>query len=271
MGDDLRTLQARFFRFVTEQGTTPGRGPSWDWLQAKDPATPRERVQVYRDGYAFRCLECLRDDFPAVAALVGDEGFAGLAGDYMARHPSTTPSLRHLGTHFAAFAAASELGRRWPWIGELADLEWARVEVFDAPDAAPMTTDHLRAVSPTEWPSLRLRLAPSVRILELRHAIDLVWRALQDTSQCPGAPLDPTSLVVYRRAHVVYHRRVEAREGEALRQVSQGATFSDVCEVFADAESVDRAAQRAFDAMAQWMADGLMARDGALCPRLCAS
>jgi hypothetical protein len=268
MGDDLKTLQARFFRLVTEQDATPGRGQSWDWLQAKYPATSRERVQVYRNGYAFRCLECLRDDFPAVAALVGDEGFAGLAGDYVARHPSTTPSLRHLGARFAAFAAASELGRRWPWIGELADLEWARVEAFDAPDAAPMTTDHLRAISPAEWPSLRLRLAPSVRILEPGHAIDLVWRALQDTSEWPDPPLDPTGLVVYRRAHAVYHRRVEAHEGEALRQVSRGATFSDVCEVFAYGES---AAQRAFDAMAQWMTDGLLARDGGLCPRLCAS
>jgi hypothetical protein len=72
--------------------------------------------------------------------------------------------------------------------------------------------------------------------------------------------LDPTNLVVYRREHVVYHRRVDAREGAALRQVSRGAPFGDVCDSLADGESVDRSAQRAFGALAQWIADGLMAR-----------
>lgn len=263
MSDDLKTLQARFFRLVTDRDAAPGPGGSSDWphwLRVEDQATARERVQVYRDGYAFRCLDCLRDDFPAVEGLAGREAFARLVGDYVSRYPPPSPSLRHLGARFAGFAAESELGRRWRWVGELAALEWARVEAFDAAEVPTLTAEDLRAVGPAEWPSLRLRLAPSVRILELRHSIDGVWRALQDGSEPPEAPPGPTTLVVYRRAQVVYHRRVDAREGAALRRVSQLASFNDVCEIFDEEESVDGAAQQAFGALAQWMADGLMAR-----------
>jgi hypothetical protein len=273
MGDDLKGLQARLFRLVTERDPAPGRAPLSDWLRAEDEAAARERVRVYRNGYAFRCFDCLRDDFPAVAALAGADGFAQLAGDYIARHPPTHPSLRHLGAGFAAFAAESALARRLPWIGELAALEWARVEAFDAATVVPLTADDLLATPIEEWPSVRLRLAPSVRTLEFRHAVDGVWRELEDAGrrarpdregpEALDAPLTPTSVVVYRREHVVYHRRVDSREGAALRHVARGAPFAEVCGAFAaakDSQNVDCAAQEAFGALAQWVADGLLAR-----------
>ena len=74
----------------------------------------RERLGIYADAYASRLLDVLREDFPRVAALLGDHRFEHLAREYLARHPSEHPSVRHLGhgiglrpTHYPRVADGS--------------------------------------------------------------------------------------------------------------------------------------------------------------------
>jgi hypothetical protein len=218
VADDLRTLQARLFRFVTSPLT--------------DPA-PFERAEVYRDGYAFRLLDVLRDDFPEVAALVG-EHFEPLVAEYAGRHPPTHPSLRHFGRRFTSFVAEHPLSRRWPQLGDLAALEWARVEVFDAPEVPLLTLADLDAIDPAGWADHVFALAPSVRVL-------------------PKA-------VVFRRDHAPGHRAIGWREVDALRRVQRGAPFAQVCAALAGDTPVDDAARTALTTLAQWTVDGLLAR-----------
>lgn len=218
MPDELRALQQRLFRFITSPEPT---------------APPHERAEVYRDAYAFRLLDVLRDDFPEVAALVGAH-FEPMAAEYAARFPPTHPSLRHFGLRFAAFVAEHPLCRRWPQLGELAALEWARVEVFDAPDVPLLTLADLDAIDAARWPTHVFTLAPSVRVLP---------RAL-----------------VFRRAFAACDRALGWAEADALRRVQRGAPFALVCAALAGDAPVDDAARAALKTIAQWTVDDLLAR-----------
>lgn len=218
MPDELRALQRRLFRFVT----SPEPGLS-----------PLERADVYRDAYVFRLCDVLRDDFPEVAALVGPR-FEPMAVEYAARHPPTHPSLRHYGARFPAFAAEHPLARRWPNLGELAALEWARVEVFDAPEVPLLVLADLDSIEATLWPTRVFTLAPAVRVLP--------------------------RLVVFRRGHVACHRAISWSEVDALRRVQRGAPFAQVCVALAGGGSVADAARGALKTVAQWTVDGLLAR-----------
>jgi hypothetical protein len=91
---------------------------------------------IYADMYQARLLDVLRDDFPLVLAVIGDEAFCSLAGRYLARHPSEHPSVRYVGRRFTDFVAADETVP--PFLADLARLEWARVDVFDALDGEPL-------------------------------------------------------------------------------------------------------------------------------------
>jgi hypothetical protein len=216
--DALRALQRRLFRFITSP--EPG-------------CPPLERAGVYRDAYAERLLGVLRDDFPDVAALVG-ASFEPLAAEYAARFPPAHPSLRHFGLRFAAFLAEHPMCRRWPQLGELAALEWARVEVFDAPDVPLLTLADLDAIDADRWPTHVFTLAPSVRLL-------------------PRA-------IVFRRAFAACDRALGWAEADALRRVQRGAPFAHVCAALAGDSAVDDAARTALKTIAQWTVDGLLAR-----------
>src|SRR5262252_9782979 len=86
----------------------------WEALQGGEPAveqafrgTPelpaRARVQIYSDMVLWRQIDVLREDFPKLETLLGDEEFAELAEAYVRRWPSEYPSLVRLGRKMAEF------------------------------------------------------------------------------------------------------------------------------------------------------------------------
>ena len=94
------------------------------------------RLDVYADMYFYRLRDCLAEDFPKLAELVGEARFHNLVTDYLLRHPSSHPSLRELGRRLPAFLADHAIAAEFPVAADLARLEWARVDVFDERDVA---------------------------------------------------------------------------------------------------------------------------------------
>lgn len=81
--------------------------------------TAAERFDIYRSGYHARLLECLLDDYPVLAAMLGrDEAghdrdgegqFAALCRAYVDRHPSASPNLNGFGRHMSSFCREAKL------------------------------------------------------------------------------------------------------------------------------------------------------------------
>ena len=165
---DLRELQSRFFDSIAR---LPGRSPSsFDpilvhYVEDHDRLEARERINIYAEMYFARLVDVLRSDFPRVAALLGCERFHEVVSQYLARYPSTHPSLRYLGRFFPEFLAGCATVADLPLLSDLAALEWGRVEVFDALDVEPLRIEHLQNLSSEQWPTLQFRLIPALRII----------------------------------------------------------------------------------------------------------
>lgn len=113
----LRELQLRFSAALApdRDGTAAPADPALlALIEARGALGPAARLGIYADMYRARLVDVLREDFPRVLAIVGDEGFHALACRYLARHPSLDPSVRHVGRDFAGFLASERIasGRR---------------------------------------------------------------------------------------------------------------------------------------------------------------
>jgi hypothetical protein len=217
-----------------------------------------ERVDVYANMYFFRLFECLEDDFPAVAAVVGHETFHTLATDYVEAHPSEHPSLRMLGRSLGEFLDAHMLRERHFWIADLARFEWALLEAFDAKDVAPVGADRLAALGAEEWPGLRLRFSPSLRLIEASAAVDEIWKAATEARPIPSLEGRPSAVRVWRQGLEVFHRPLEPVEHAALVAASDGAVFAEVCEAAARVVGDEQAATAVARILARWLGDGMV-------------
>ena len=158
------------------------------------------RISIYADMYFWRQIDSLREDFPKLAALLGDEGFHQFAEQYVRAHPSEHPDLGQLGRKVAAFMA-ERAGPR-PDLADLAALEWARAEVFDEAHAEP-------AEMQLGGPDSRLRLAPALRLLALRHDVLSLWSALEEDRPPPPPRAGATHVAVWRKGFIPMHAAID--------------------------------------------------------------
>jgi len=250
----LRELQGGFWHAIaSEPGSLTASPPLLASTAPSRTLAAEGRLQVYADAYFLRLHEVLAEDFPRLAALLGDDLFAAVARDYLRRHPSRQPSVRHLGDALPGFVAAD--GRLPPFAGDLARLERARTNVFDAPDDTPVGLDEVRTVAPEAWPALRFTPIRAATLLPLAWPVHAVW---QDADGAPPAPAS-TMLRVWRGAdYRVFHAPVEPRAATALRRLVAGQPFAAVCAAFEDLPAAEGAAQ-AVALLARWLEDGMIA------------
>jgi hypothetical protein len=263
----LEQTQQLFWKLITApEGVAAGRDalhPSQrglaDTLVREDARLSTvERLDIYADMYFYRIRDCLKDDFAAVHAVIGGAPFHNLITDYLLVHPSTHFSLRYVGRHLPAFVRNHTLGTQWPYVADLASLEWTILEAFDAPDAEPLDPDALAAVPPERWPDLRFTLTPSLHLLDVGWPVHEIWRQAQAGEQ-PAEPQPvATCLRVWRQDLRVFHRPIDAAERAALRAVRAGAPFAPVCEQIVEAHGEGEGSTRAFNLLSAWLADGLL-------------
>ncbi|MGH7857796.1 MAG: HvfC/BufC family peptide modification chaperone, partial [Candidatus Binatia bacterium] len=191
------------------------------------------RLDVYANMYFYRILDILKEDFPAVLAVVGDVRFHNLVTSYLIEHPSTHPSVRYLGRQLASFIARHDLSKEWPWLADLARLEWAILEAFDGPDAEPLDAARLRELPPERWASARFRFAPTLQVVKATAPVHVVWSRANEGEPFSAIEAEPTNLRVWRKDLGVLHRVIPAVELAALEAVLAGEDFGGACEAVA--------------------------------------
>jgi hypothetical protein len=259
----LRELQTCFFRSLTR--APEGGSASFDprlvrCVEGRGQLGPEQRIDIYAQMYYARLREVLREDFPCVAAVLGCAGFDTVVRAYLADRPSTHPSLRHLGCQFAAFLDTRAETGSLPFLGDLARLEWARLDVFDAPASEPLQVEHLQHIAPEEWPGLRFRLTPACQILHSDWPVHELWAtAEKGTPGCECVRREKTTLRVWRDGFAVYHATMDAIEHTALVRVLAGDPFSAVCGAVESLLPAEVAAAVG-SLLLRWIEDGLLAR-----------
>jgi hypothetical protein len=224
-------------------------------VRGTDDNDRKTRIRVYSDAYYLRLRDVLREDFPKVTTLLGDR-FDEVVAGYLETFPSEQPSVRHLGRVLTEFLRRREDVPKC--LADLAELEWARVEVFDAPDAECATIDELASIPPDAWPALRFSTIPAIQTLRVQYPAHQLW----SDSQSVEVPAAETSLRIWRKNDfLVLHAPMDERESAALPKMISGETFAAICETFADLPEMD-AAREATGLLARWIEDGIVARIG---------
>jgi hypothetical protein len=209
-------------------------------------ADATHRLRIYADAYFLRLVEILGNDFPATRDALGEDAFATFVERYLHAHPSTQPSVRHVGSAFADWLETQADAP--PGLHELARFEWLQAAVFDAVDAPTLGIDDIVMLAPEAWPGLRLRLHPCVRLL------DTARLAIRDGEPVLSASDDPARWLLWRDADGDVHwRQLEADEADALHAVDAATTFGELCERLS--------ALRAASLLKRWLAAGLLAAD----------
>jgi hypothetical protein len=144
-----------------------------------DEAVPRAGLATYRRNVFANLRGALAATYPVVLRLVGAAFFGEAAERFARACPSTSGDLNRYGGEFGAFLAAYPFARELPYLADVARLEWACHESFNAADAAPLDVAMLAAVPPERHAELCFRLHPAVRLVASAHPVISIREANQ--------------------------------------------------------------------------------------------
>jgi hypothetical protein len=218
------------------------------------------RLEVYREQYWLRHLSNLADDFPTLAWVVGVAAFREIGVGYLKSHPPRTWDLQRLGAELHAYLSTHAPWNDDPLALDACRLDWAFMEAFDAPDAAPLDLQGLASAPEDAWPTARIELHPAIRRLVLAHPVHELREAVKrgDAPERPSAAT--TRVVVWRDPKCFLHAvSVEPMAFELLGELARGASLGPACETVASvhgsAEGTDLGA-RVGAWFQQWTAAG---------------
>lgn len=222
-------------------------------------STPR-RLAIYYDAYRLRLLEALDSNYPILHAWMGDDEFEKLGLAYLEAHPSTHFSIRYFGHRLSEHLASAETNRDKPYLSEMAALEWAMSEAFDAPDSPGVGLDAMASLPPEAWPEMRLALHASVRRLDLRWNVPAIWKAIKE-EQAPEEPRGdawPQPWLVWRQDLKIFFRSLSVDEAWAIDAAHTGKTFAAICEGLCEWIDAQNIALHAAGLLKRWITDGMI-------------
>lgn len=227
-----------------------------------------ELLHVYQAGYRVRLESFLHEDYPGLRALLGDERFEALIGDYVTANPPKDRNARWYTTGLPDFIRAHPQWREDPRALSMALFERAIVDAFDAPDAEPLTIQALGSFAAEESPRLVFAFHPSLVLLRLSPGVFAAYQALNTESEADGgeegaAPSaapegDYEAVAVWRCNEESVYRELEPDEDLALNEARAGHAFGDICQMAAFQHAGEIEPERLAQFLASWFEDGMI-------------
>ena len=235
-----------------------------DTVLAEILDSPREKREtlygVYRYAYGSRLVEALRNDHELLHSYLGDETFDEMGHAYVKAHPSANPNLRWFSLGLPDFLKSTAPYADHPVLSDLAALEKALNNAFDAAEGKVLELNEMAGFAPEAWSGLRFQPHPSASRLELATNAAAIWLALKNDETPPDAAEleDPVRLLIWRQDVTPVFRELSAEEAMMWDEAANGIPFGVLCEMLATYDDADSAAGRGAGYLHGWITAGLM-------------
>src|SRR5260370_21632530 len=212
------------------------------YIKPNDRLSSFDRLEIYNRQYWFRVITAVAEDFPALNAVLGSEAFDELVLAYLRENPSSSFTLRNLGSRLPEWLQnhAEFTSGNHDLAMDIARLEWAYVQAFDRATIPPVNGADLAGFDG----ETKLSLQPHLQLLDLQYPVDelvlavhretgpsdIMSNAISERRQTSEAVLPEMTrqdvyLAVHRYDNSVYYRRIDREAYQLLSSLQSGSSL----------------------------------------------
>ncbi|CAN5321190.1 hypothetical protein BH09MYX1_BH09MYX1_05100 [soil metagenome] len=215
------------------------------------------QLETYREQFWLRHVGCMVEDYPTLQAILGEAAFEDVCRRFFAAYPPSSYLLRDLGAKLAAFLEAEREER---FLVDLAKVEWAFIDAFDAADAPPLDPTTIETLAEDEWPRAVLHLHPSLQLLDLAYPAEETRAKFRLDGTVIRGDAKPTPLVIYRRNLLLYVEPLEPLACALLMRLQRGEALGPASEAVATGRDGADVESKLGEWFARWAALGFISR-----------
>lgn len=171
---DLQSNLQGFDRF--SRGLMNPEVPVPDGVVGRDGLPSEKRYGIYRNNVMASLIDAMAANFPAVHDLVGRDYFRALAAEFIRENPPEQPVLSEFGGAFSDFISAFPPLADYPYLKDVAAMEWAWLRVYHGADATPVAPDVLTTIDPAKLGDAVFTPIPAYRLIYSRFPLSEIWK-----------------------------------------------------------------------------------------------
>lgn len=189
------------------------------------------RLSVYGEGYKARIFESLAEAFEAVYKVIGHDKFLELTHAYAAQYPSKHYNLNYAGKYFPDFLKQNEISKKFPFLIELAELEWAVMEVFDAQNEKPFDMSSLSGLSMEDWAKIRFAFQPHVFVYRASWPVLDIWKNRNGSDKpADGIKKQAQDILLFRVQTEIHSHVMASKEADLIQALRRGLSLGEACD-----------------------------------------
>jgi hypothetical protein len=265
-GLSLRELQLWFQEQLAGPNARPVRPPAVRAdaervVKPSDRLTAPQRLTIYTEMYFLRLFDVMGEDFPTARELLGEAEWSEVVRGYLTAHPSRSWTLNNLGARFAAYLAGRDDLARHALLADVARIERAMTEVFDAPNGPVLSATAFAAVPAEQWGQAVLQLQRACVLMAFDHPVTPILNAVRHGEPLPPLEPAPHWVVVYRKDGRSWRRPLTEPMFAALGALAAGKPVPAALEAAAAVwpASDEELEQAVFAWFREWVAEELFA------------
>ena len=226
---ELASIQREFTRGLLDIDAVDAVLPFFKGDQGRN----RERFFHYRGNAVATWQKTCEGTFPVLQRLVGELFFAELSRQYGLAYGSQSGDLAEFGAAMPEFIAGLEQCRGYPFLADVAALEWQVHRSYHAALLAPVTMAELASQPPEQLMETRYALQPACSLLSSPWAVAEIWLAQQAPEGNLPEQIDQASHCLVWRQAGSWEVRVAgltAATDAALRTLQSRGTLGEALE-----------------------------------------
>ncbi|MFZ6759598.1 putative DNA-binding domain-containing protein [Undibacterium sp. Ji50W] len=235
----LAQIQQQFAAALLQPKTATDAADAAE-LFAAHPAQD-DRLALYRGNLTAIWTAALRNAYPVLHALVGEDYFAQMARSFGRSFPSESGDLNDFGAHLPAFLTQTPDAADYPYFSDVAALEWQIHRAYYAADADSMSLPALvQLVGETgqDLQQARFELHPAFGLHASDWATVAIWLAHQPGTQTgfPNNIRHSSYGLILRTQWSVELTEIQQPAYLALQALRAGASLSEALEAAVNAD-----------------------------------
>jgi hypothetical protein len=183
------------------------------------------RLLIYKNNVYQNLINTLKLTYPIILERVGDYDFQQMSKDCISVNKPLTGNLDDYGDNLSEFLKKYEKLFSYPYLSDLARLEWLKNVVFDLEDQNAVDMSYLQSLPPAKYPELKFIFNNSVHLIKSKYS-------LYDIYQNVGMEIKSniTFIMLYRKNFSVQIENIDKSDWNFISALTKNKTIEEAYE-----------------------------------------
>ncbi len=195
-----------------------------------------KRFSVYRNNVVVSLMDALKDTYPSIHAILGENNFDLVARRFVADNPPVSPMMQHYGAGFDRFLQTLPRLKTAPFLPQLARLERSWLDAYHAVDDPVVAAEELGSVPEEIIPEIRFTTHSAAQVFRSTFPLFALFCRRSD----PSGDIDLTqtqNVLLTRPALEVEVHEISKGQAVFFENILSGHALGEALQSAADGDA----------------------------------